>query len=362
MLFYKLKIKEIQEVTEDCKTITFDVPLELKENFDFISGQYLTLRHFVEGEELRRNYSICSSPFDPNNELTVAVKRVYEGKFSGYVHENMKVGDEVEVFPPLGNFIHRNSGDTKKSYFFVVAGSGITPVISIIKSILKNEKQSEIVLLYGNTNKSTIIFKNEIEALKNKNMQRFSVFHVFSREKQEAEILNGRIDREKIHFFLHHILPAYRVSEVFICGPEGLMLTTKKVCEEAGIPAKNIHFELFQTDKKLNVYKPLSNSESSIGPLISQKKVKVELDGDQMEFFLQYPEQTLLDVALKNGLDLPYACRGGVCATCKCLLKEGEVEMDINYALEEDELEMGFILACQSHPRTSEVWVTFDVK
>lgn len=362
MLFYKLKIKDIQSVTPECKTLTFELPEEVKADFKFKPGQYLTLRDFIDGEEFRRNYSICSSPYDENdrNCLTVAVKKVYKGRFSHHIHENYQVGDEVEVYPPLGNFIYSESPEEKKNYVFIAAGSGITPVISMIKSILKNEKDSEIVLIYGNAQKTSVIFKDEIDRLKNKNMQRLSVFHVFSREKQEAEILNGRIDREKVHFFLHHIIPAYRVSEVFICGPEELMLTAKEVCIEAGIDSKNIHFELFNTERR--VEKDENISREAAGFQGVKNKVHVELDGDQFRLELQYPEQTVLDVALKNGLDLPYACRGGVCATCKCLLIEGEVDMDINYALEEDELEKGYILACQSHPRTEEVRVTFDVK
>lgn len=369
MHFYPLRIKEIREETASCKSIVLDIPEGLKELFHFSAGQYLTVKSEKFGDQVRRSYSLCSGPDE--GECRIAVKKIDGGQFSGFIHEELKAGDILHVLPPMGNFTPRynrpgESEPSKKTYVLVAAGSGITPMMSIIKGVLKKEPNSDVVLIYGNRHKSSVIFKEQLYALKNKNMQRFSIYYVFTQEKMEAEILNGRINGAKIHYFLRHVLDPGSISEVFICGPEEMMHETKSAFIDGGIAPENVHVELFYSAESDRMDKKRQESERLMLEhkieQIAAKSVKLQLDGRIMEFELAYPEQTLLDAALGNGADLPYACRGGVCATCKCILEEGEVEMDINYALEQDELDRGFILACQSHPLTDKVTISFDQK
>ncbi|HZH54839.1 MAG TPA: 1,2-phenylacetyl-CoA epoxidase subunit PaaE [Sphingobacteriaceae bacterium] len=358
-VFYPLKVKDLRKETEDCVSVAFDVPLELRHVFAFQGGQHLIFRAFSEnGEELRRNYSICVSPLD--GELRVAVKRIPSGYFSAYVHDRLQVGDELEVSPPQGKFFTQIINNQRKHYVAVAAGSGITPIMSLIKSVLTTEKQSRFTLIYANKNKQSIIFRETLEALKNQYMDRLSIYHVLSREHTGIDFLTGRIDREKMDYFLSKLIDPKGIDEVFLCGPEALIFLCKAAFENAGVDEKKIHFELFysaraETKKTARILQ----AESSGGP---ESRVTLKLDGSSMVFNLPLHGASILDAALSHGADLPYSCKGGVCATCKCLLEEGEVSMDVNYALEADELKRGFILACQSHPVSEQVTVNYDVK
>ncbi|MEO6636818.1 MAG: 1,2-phenylacetyl-CoA epoxidase subunit PaaE [Ginsengibacter sp.] len=352
--FHPLTVTDIRSETKDCVSIAFDIPLELKSEFLYKAGQNITIR-FNADEEIRRSYYICSSPTD--NELRVAVKKVYNGTFSTYANATLKKGDVLEVMPPSGTFIKEINSSNKKSYVFFAAGSGITPIISIIKNILQDEPLSDVTLIYGNKNVSSIIFKEDLEALKDRYLQQFRLCYILSRERTEADINYGRIDGEKC-IQLKGLITFANADDFFICGPEKMIFAVKEFLEDQGIDKNKIHFELFTTPtrKHTQIYhaaKPTADEGSSI---------TVKLDGRSFNFNLDYNSNNILDAALAEGADLPFACKGGVCCTCKSKLIEGEVEMEVNYGLEPEEVEAGFILTCQSHPRSKKVVVDFDVK
>lgn len=358
--FHPLPIKKIERLTEDCVAISLEIPEALKEKFRFVPGQYLTFRTQHNGEELRRSYSICSALDE--DTISVAVKKVEEGKFSTRANEAFKIGEMLEVMEPMGNFIVKKKG-TQKNYLMIAAGSGITPIMSIMQSVLKYEPLSAITLLYGNKTRASIIFKEKIEALKNKHMERMSVYHIFSREKADTALFNGRISREKMEHFGKLLLDYDSFDEVFICGPEEMILAARDYFHEnTGIDHHHIHFELFTSPDQPKVAseewkKKLESIDSE-----QKSKVTVRLDGVAFEMDLSFGGDNILDAALKNGADLPFACKGGVCATCRAKLVEGEVDMEVNYSLEPDELANNFILTCQAHPRSEKVTVDFDYK
>jgi ring-1,2-phenylacetyl-CoA epoxidase subunit PaaE len=355
--FYKLKVKEVRKETPDCVSILFDVPAELEEQFRFIHGQYLTLRTHINGEEVRRSYSVCSSPLE--NELRVAVKKVDNGSFSRYANENLKAGDVLEAMPPIGRFFTTLDPAHTKHYTALAAGSGITPILSIIKTTLLSEPYSRFTLVYGNRNRHSIIFKEEIEGLKNKFMNRLNVLNILSREKMDAPLNFGRIDKEKCDLIFSKAIDPNTVDEFFICGPEDMTMQVKESLEDRGIAKKRIHFELFTSH---GLKKTAVESRRAVGPIAAQSKVTIILDGSSFSMDMHFEGESILDAALKKGADLPYACKGGVCCTCRAKLVTGEVDMDLNYGLEPEEVEQGYILTCQSHPRTEEVVVNFDVK
>jgi len=356
--FHLLEVQGIKTETEDCVSITFLVPQELSDVFHFKQGQYLTVRKFLNGEELRRNYSICASPFD--GELKVAVRKVEGGLFSTYANSELKKGDRLEVMPPVGKFHTELDPSNKKNYVAFAAGSGITPMLSIIKTTLLTEPQSSFTLVYGNRTRSGIIFKEDLEALKDKFIDRFRIYHVLSREKSDTEINYGRIDRAKCDLLFDKVIHLKGCDEFFLCGPEEMIFSVRDYLLENGIDSKYIHFELFTIPgQNQSTVKLQSSAVSDAGP---QSKVTVRLDGLMFDFDLGYEGQSVLDAALKQGADLPYACKGGVCCTCKARLLEGKVVMDENWGLEPDEVAAGFILTCQSHPTTERIVVDFDVK
>ncbi|HEY8388259.1 MAG TPA: 1,2-phenylacetyl-CoA epoxidase subunit PaaE [Parasegetibacter sp.] len=355
--FYQLKVKDIRRETADCVSIAFDIPEEAKPMFQFTQGQNITVRANINGEELRRSYSICTCPND--DELRVAVKRVEEGKFSSYVNEYLNIGDVLDVMPPTGKFYIPLNPANKKHYVAFAAGSGITPIISIIKTTLQTEPESSFTLVYGNRNRASIIFREELEALKNKYINRFRIYHILSREVTDAPINHGRINADKCEELFNRILDIEQVDDYFLCGPEEMIFSVKDFLTEKGVKPGAIHFELFTTpgSAKNSLSKAFTRQSSEN----KTSNVTIKLDGTTFQFDLPYNSTSILDAALKQGADLPYACKGGVCCTCRAKLLEGEVEMDVNYALEEDEVKAGFILTCQSHPRTEKIVVDFDV-
>ena len=351
--FHKLEIKDIRRETPDCVSIAFNVPAELEKDFHFIPGQNITLRRFFENEEIRRSYSICASASE--NELRVAVKKAENGLFSTFANTDLKKGDVLEVLPPTGNFYTEILPSQKEEYLFIAAGSGITPVISIIKTILSTEQNSNLALIYGNKSMASIIFKSQLESLKDKYLQRFALHHIFSREKTDSEFNFGRIDGAK----LNHVSQFINLSTIdhfFVCGPEALIFTTKDFLLEKGIDADKIHFELFTTPERehAEIYKPAEENKEE------GSDITLKIDGRSFNFKLEYNGQTILEAGLDQGADLPFACKGGVCCTCKAKLIEGEVEMEANYGLEKSEIKAGFILTCQSHPRSKKVIVDYD--
>ncbi|MEO6583385.1 MAG: 2Fe-2S iron-sulfur cluster-binding protein, partial [Ferruginibacter sp.] len=305
----------------------------------------------------RRSYSICAAPHD--NELKVAVKKVAGGIFSVFANEQLKKGDVLDVLPPTGKFTARLTETQTGNYLAIASGSGITPVISIIKHTLQTQDHSQFILLYGNRSRSSIIFFEELEALKNKYMQRFTLINVLSRERTDAEINFGRINKEKL-IALQHIVPYNTFDSIYICGPEEMIFSAGDYFNSLRIDKHKIHFELFTTPGGPSSNKALAveASESLAGKAI----VTVKLDGRSFNFPLAENGLSVLDAALQFGADLPYACKGGVCASCRAKLVSGSVHMDVNYALEEEEVAAGFILTCQSHPRSQAIEVDFDVK
>lgn len=359
--FHTLTIAAVQKETPECISIVFQVPEALQQAFQFKQGQNITLKTSLNGEEIRRSYSICSSPFD--NELRVAIKAVDAGRFSSWANNQLKKGDTVEVLPPSGRFFTELAPVHKKQYLAFAAGSGITPILSIIKATLATEPHSRFTLVYGNRNRASIIFKEQLEALKNRYMNRFTLHHILSREKTDAAVNHGRIDREKC-IQLEKLINMKGMDEVFICGPESMIFSVKEWLEEKGLDKKKIHFELFTTPLTGNQQQLSGQTQAKATQAGRQQmsQVTVKLDGIAFDFDLKYEGLPILDAALEQGADLPFACKGGVCATCRAKLVEGQVEMDINYALEPEEIEQGFILTCQSHPRTEKVIVDFDAR
>lgn len=353
--FHSLEISDVRNETPDCVSIAFHVPAGLAAQFAFRAGQNITLKLPVNGEELRRSYSICSSPFD--NELRIAVKHLEEGKFSTHAKRHLKIGDRIDVLPPTGGFSIEPDPLRKANYVAFAAGSGITPVISMIKTILTKEPLSSFTLIYGNRSRTDIIFREELEALKNRYMDRLAVHHILSREKTDAPVQSGRIDEEKCEIIARHIVQLNLIDHFFICGPEKMIFVVRDWLMKKGIAKEKIHFELFTVPGEKRLAK---KSIEIVAP--QSANVKLKLDGIWTSFAVPYNRSSILDTALSQGADLPYACKGGVCATCRAKLLLGKVEMDTNYALEQEELDAGYILTCQSHPRSSDLEIDFDAK
>ncbi|MEO6723172.1 MAG: 1,2-phenylacetyl-CoA epoxidase subunit PaaE [Ferruginibacter sp.] len=354
--FHPLVIKDLEQETSDSLIITFDVPESVKHLFQFTHGQNLTLKTTHNGEEVRRSYSICSAPFE--NKLSVAVKKVEQGIFSSYVHGHLQKGDIMQVLPPTGRFFTQLDPTHERRYLAFAAGSGITPVISIIKTTLALEPNSAFTLVYGNRSRSSIMFFEELEGLKNKYIQRFNFINILSREKTDAPINSGRMDTSKLSE-LEKLIDYKSFDEIFICGPQEMLSCVKSFLADHGISEKHIHFELFTTPGQANnevIAHAIENNE------LLRSLITVKLDGRSFSFDLAYNSESILDAALKQGADLPYACKGGVCSSCRAKLTEGKVAMDANYALEQEEVAAGFILTCQSHPLTQRVVVDFDLR
>ena len=356
--FRKLVIKELKKETTDCVSVLFEIPDAIKNDFAFKHGQSLTMRTFLNGEEVRRTYSLCSSPLD--NEWRVAIKKQEGGLFSTFANDQLKEGDLLEVMPPVGKFYTELNAANKKNYLALAAGSGITPVISIIKTTLRTEPNSQFTLVYGNRNKNSIIFKEELEALKDKFIERFRIIHILSRERTDAPINSGRIDLNKLNE-LRKLINYKIVNEFFVCGPEEVIFSVKDFLESSGIDKRTIHFELFITPGEETKTKAKREKSKSQEPG-AKSKITVKLDGISFDFELGMNDLPILDAALKQGADLPFACKGGVCCTCKARLIQGEVDMEVHWGLEEEEIEQGYILTCQSHPKTETVVVDFDIR
>ncbi|HMQ46829.1 MAG TPA: phenylacetate-CoA oxygenase/reductase subunit PaaK [Saprospiraceae bacterium] len=354
--FHPLTVKEIRFETKDCVSLAFEIPEALKADYSFVPGQYLTLKKEINGLSERRSYSICSGLND--QELRVAVKKIDGGAFSGFIHEQLKAGDTLAVMTPMGRFLLPDSNGQQAHYVAFAAGSGITPILAMMKATLERDDTSFFTLFYGNRSTDSIIFREVIEGLKNKYMTRLRVHHVLSREKLGIPLFFGRIDAEKCRDFCSKLFDPASVDAYFLCGPEQMIQEAKSVLLEEGVPTHRIHFELFgapivPSQEKQEEKKLLREQVES--------EVSVILDGDTFHFSLSSRGETILEAALKAGADLPFSCKGGVCCTCRAKLLEGEAAMDLNYALEPAEVEAGFILTCQAHPLSDHVVVDFDV-
>ncbi|MCB9273841.1 MAG: phenylacetate-CoA oxygenase/reductase subunit PaaK [Lewinellaceae bacterium] len=354
--FHKLAVKEIRRETAECITLAFEVPEGLEEEYRFIQGQHLTIKAEVGGNEVRRSYSICAGPGE--GSLRVAVKKVSGGSFSTFANEQLQVGDTLDVMTPMGRFYTDLSPANEKQYVAFAAGSGITPILSIMKAVLGEEARSTFTLFYGNRRVDSIIFREEIEGLKNTYMGRLGVHHILSGEKLGSPLFTGRIDAEKCRVICDKLIDPLEVDEFFLCGPQEMAESIRQVLLEKGVDARRIHFELFTTSRILA--KQQEEKPPVKGPEV-ESRIAIKLDDNTFEFPLSSNGDTILEAALRAGASLPFACKGGVCCTCRAKLLEGEVSMDVNYALEPDEVAEGYILACQSHPKTDKVSLDFDV-
>jgi ring-1,2-phenylacetyl-CoA epoxidase subunit PaaE len=357
--FRPLMILDIRNETTDCLSVSFHIPEEWKEEFQFKAGQNITLKTSINGQEVRRSYSICSSPYE--NELRVAIKKVEEGLFSSHAHTHFKTSQVLDVLAPTGNFVLPLNATSKKHYIAFAAGSGITPVISLLKTILKEEPPGSFTLIYGNRTRNSVIFREELLALKNEYPERFQLIPIFSREKMDAPIFEGRIDAPKCEMIFKQIIPLAPDQEYLLCGPAPMIFSVRDWLLNQKVNEKKIHFELFSdpgesvsTFKKIRTEKKESSDKKSL--------VTIRLDGISTDYQLPVEGPTILEAAIIAGADLPYACRAGVCATCRAKLVEGKVTMDQNYALADEELEQGFILACQSHPVSEKLVIDFDIR
>lgn len=354
-VFYPLKTKKLTRETADCTSVTFELPAELSDKFRFKQGQYLTIKAEIDGKEVRRSYSLCSSPHE--DELKVAVKKIPEGTFSSYVNDKLQIGDTLEVMPPMGDFYTELDPANSKEYVAFAAGSGITPIMSIMKTVLEAEPKSTFTLLYVNKYASSVIFKEEIEGLKNKFLNRLRVFHFFSREVSDIPLFSGRMTGEKAKEVLEKLIDLDQENEFFLCGPQEMIFAVRETLEQSGVNKKNIHFELFTPadggEGKKRIKEKLSHSEKVT-------EVFIKDGGNSFGFNLPMGTDNILDAAVARGADLPYSCKGGVCSTCKAKLIEGEIEMAVNYALEPEEVEAGYILTCQAYPVSEKVIVDYD--
>jgi ring-1,2-phenylacetyl-CoA epoxidase subunit PaaE len=354
--FQKLVVNDIYKETKDTVAVTFDVPKQLQEKFQYKQGQYLNLKKDINGEDIRRSYSLCSSPID--NKWQVAIKKIKGGVFSTYANEELKIGDVLEVSIPDGKFFVEVDANKPKHYIVFAAGSGITPILSIIKTHLSLEPNATVQLFYLNRKVKSIIFKDEIEGLKNKFLGRFEVFHFLTKESRGIPLLNGRFTSEKLQELVAKVIEVASVDECFICGPEEMIFLIRDELTAAGLAKEKVHFELFNAGNT-------EESKKHIAEVLEHQADKTEvtiIDGDK-EFHFEMDvadHDNILDAALANDADLPFACKGGVCCTCRAKVIEGEVEMKLNYGLEPDEVEAGYVLTCQAVPVTDKVVVDFD--
>lgn len=358
--FYKLTIADIHPETDTAVCVSFDVPETLKDTFSFVQGQFLTLKAEIEGEQVRRSYSICSGVSD--SHMRVGIKRVKNGLFSNYANDNFKAGDQIEAMPPQGSFYTEIDADNQKDYMCIAVGSGITPIISIIKTVLENEPESRVSLIYGNRRTASMMFRDELSFIKNRYMDRFQWVNIMDEEDQGADLLNGRIDNQKgAALHASKLIDILATDEAFICGPEAMMSEVSRGFRASGLSEDQIHYELFSNSSE-DSEKVLQKAQRRVETYGEEKtsKVTVVADGRSISFKLATVGENILDAGMHNGMELPYSCKAGVCSTCKCKLVKGEVDMDISHGLEPHEIEAGYILSCQAHPISDEVEVDFD--
>ncbi|MGE0496263.1 MAG: 1,2-phenylacetyl-CoA epoxidase subunit PaaE [Ramlibacter sp.] len=359
--FHALTVTRVTPEAAGAAAITFSVPAELQDTFDFSPGQFLTLRARIDGAETRRSYSICSphARYRQSHELEVGIKPVEGGVFSRWAVTHLRAGDTLDVMPPDGRFTPRHAGAVHRVAF--AAGSGITPVLSIIASTLAAEPASRFTLVYSNQRVNTIMFNEALQDLKDQYPARLSLIHLLSRQPQEVALLNGRLDEAKVHELLCSVLPVTAMDEVFICGPEGMIDATERALLAAGLPRERVHCERFFAAGTVATKSVAESGRPArtTAPNDPKHVLDVVMDG-KTHHLAMGADDHVLDVALDAGLDLPYSCKGGVCCTCRARVLEGQVQMDKNFTLEPWEIEKGFVLTCQSRPLTARVVVSYD--
>ena len=351
--FHRLAVNDLRREASDAVSMTFVIPRELADDYAFSPGQYLTLRATLDGEEVRRSYSICSGPDD--GEIRIAVKKVDGGAFSSWAADELKRGDELDVMTPTGRFGVVSPAEAGRIHVGFAAGSGITPILSIVKGVLAREPDSRFFLFYGNRATDNIMFLEALEELKDRFIDRLSIFHVISGEEQDIPILHGRLDGDKVRVLLRSLVPADSVDHVFVCGPLGMSEEIEATCRDLGIADDRIHVERFVSEfggkpRPKKVVAPDAPPKAIASLIIDGKRRDVPVAEDE----------AILDAALRAGIDLPFACKGGMCSTCRAKLVEGEAPMDLNYSLEPWELKAGFVLTCQAKPSSERVVVDYD--
>ena len=349
--FYPLVVKEVRRETKDAVSVAFELNDEQRSVFRYTPGQYLTFRAAINGEEVRRSYSICAAPHE--GELRVAIKEIEGGKFSTYANRTLKAGDTLESMAPAGNFAWKHEGSAAHVVGWA-AGSGITPISAIAKSVLNSDNESTFTLFYGNKNSNSIIFKDELEDLKNTYVDRFEVHHVLSREDQGSDYTSGRLDADKVKGYNGKFFDVATTTGHFLCGPLGMIEGVSGVLESLGTAKPTIHFELFNTAGATAEAIAKSSYKAS-----ANAKVTVVLDGEETHFEMG-PKDYVIDAALDAGADVPYACKGAVCCTCRAKVLKGTAEMVMNYALVDDEVKDGYVLTCQTHATSDELVISFD--
>jgi ring-1,2-phenylacetyl-CoA epoxidase subunit PaaE len=347
--FHPLRVAAVEPLTDDSVALTFAVPPELTDDYRFVHGQHLTIRG-DDGE--RRSFSICTTP--SSGRLRIGVKKLPGGTFSEGVLTTLGVGDELDVMTPAGRFTTTLDPASEKTYVAIAAGSGITPVISIVSTLLEQEPRAQVMLVYANRTQRTVMFLDDLHDLKDRYPERFWLVHVLSREQQEVELFSGRLDGERLTRILESLLPADQVDEWFLCGPQQMVVDLRQVILEHDVPPTHIHTELFHAD-------PVPRAPEAVTSGVEgAAHVTIKLDGRSSELDLRSDDVGVLEAALRVRSDLPFACRGGVCGTCRAKLVEGTVAMDVNYALEPEEIEQGYVLTCQSHPTSERVVLDYD--
>jgi ring-1,2-phenylacetyl-CoA epoxidase subunit PaaE len=348
--FHSLRVAAIDELTDDSVALTFEVPAELADDFVFAPGQHLNIRG---GDDVRRSYSICTSP--SSGVLRIGVKRLPGGAFSEGVIDRLRIGDSLEVMTPAGRFTPVLDAEARKTYVAVAAGSGITPVLSIVAAILETEPGSSVTLIYANRTHRSVMFLDEVHDLKDRFPDRLQIVHVLSRETQDVELFSGRLDGERLIRILSVLMPPAEVDAWFLCGPQQLLVDLRAALSEAGVDAARVHSELFHAAPV-----PRAPVAALAGAAEGAARVTIRLDGRSSDLELRPDDVPVLEAALRVRSDLPFACKGGVCGTCRARLVEGTVAMDANYALEPDEIERGYVLTCQSHPTSERVVLDYD--
>ncbi len=351
--FHELEIADVQRETDHAVCIRFIVPDALREEFAYLPGQHITLEAEIDGMRVRRPYSICSSVDD--NSLRVGIKRHPDGRFSGFANSELKKGLRLRVMTPTGHFVAQPEPPSARTHVAFAAGSGITPVFSIVKTLLQREPESQVVLFYGNRTAEEVMFRRELADLKDSYLERFALYHVLSGEAQDVELLNGRIDAEQCRLLLEGFCDAGRVDNWYVCGPGSMIDDVRAALAGLDVAEERVHFERFRSAKaKPAVKRPAPASDSATA------LVTAIVDGRRQQFPIAASGETVLEAGLRHGLELPFSCKGGVCATCRARLVEGTVEMDVNYALEPWELEAGFVLTCQARPDGGDIIVDYD--
>jgi len=348
--FHSLRIREVRRETPECVSLAFEVPAELRAEYRFVQGQHLNVRATLGAEEVRRSYSICSAADD--GELRVAIKKVPGGRFSVWANERLAPGDTIDVMTPEGRFFTALDAGQSRHYVAFAAGSGITPLLSIVRTTLAREPKSRFTLVYGNRRLASTMFHEALCELKDRYLARFALYNVFSREQQEIELFNGRIDAAKARAFLDTLIPVDEIDEAFVCGPASMIDEVEGALLAAGVPRGHVHVERFGVPGA--AVAAIDDAEAA------EARVTLIVDGVRREIDFHRGQHSILDAGRAAGIDLPFSCKGGMCSTCRARLLQGEVKMAKNYALEPHEVAAGFVLTCQSYPLTGRVVISFD--